>query len=108
MGYSRKQNEKETAQANARDQNEREDLIKKQLIQRRPLQMQLNQLQTQHEKDHQNLIRDLSHISNAKDKATPEFSRLKEQSPSHSPVRSRRLQNNKNLDNLNIDLEPEV
>ena len=59
----RKQNEKETWQSHARDQKECETVIKKQLVQRQGLQIQLNQLQSKQDKARKNLIRDLSYMA---------------------------------------------
>lgn len=103
---TRKTNEKETRQCHERDKTEHEHLIKKQLIQRQNLQVRLNQLQLKHEKNRQQLIRNLSHMAHSKDKATPNFSKLKEQSPDRSPAHNSSQQKNKTHDNPNIDIEP--
>lgn len=82
-------NEKETWAYHLRDQNERETLIDKQIFGRRPLQRQLNQLQTKHEQDRKNLIRDLSHITNMKQQSkTPTRSQIKTKSQDHKIKRS--------------------
>jgi len=102
----RKSNEIETRQCDERDKAEREHLIKKQLIQRQNLQVRLTQLQLKHEKDRLQLIRDLSHMARTKDKAKPEFSKLKEHSPTRFPAHKRSQQKGKG--NPNTDIEPEI
>jgi len=89
---TRKSNEKETAQMQARDQNEREDLIQKQLSQRRPLQVQLNGLEAKHEKDRQNLVRDLSHMTKQTGKGSiqiPSQEKVKSKTPSRQHDRQK-------------------
>jgi len=100
---TRKANEKETTQAHIRDQSEREHLINKQLIQRQNLQVRINQLQAKHEKDRQNLIRDLSHMSNmnkSKDKGRV--------SPERSHTKSYETPNHKDHENPDKGFEPEI
>jgi len=104
----RKTNEKETAQYQLRDQSEREHLIKNQLIQRQNLQVRLNQLQLKNEKERQNLIRDLSHMSTSKDKSAPDFSKIKEHSPDRSPAQTRKPQRGKDNGSPDIGMEPEL
>jgi len=103
-----KTNEKETHQCQLRDQSEREHLIKKQLIQRQNLQTRLNQLQLKNEKERQNLIRDLSHMNNSKDKSAPDFSKIKEHSPERSPAQTRKTSRSKDNANPDIGMEPEL
>ncbi len=99
---SRKQNENKTRQCYMRDQKERENLIDKQLSVRRPLQVQLNQLQSNHDKDRQNLIRDLLHMTKNKQQATTHTrSQTKSKSQDHKVIKN----NGKNIDN---SFEPEI
>jgi len=72
---------------------------------RQNLQIRLNQLQLKHEKDRQQLIRDLSHMAKSKDKSAPDFSKLKAQSPTRSPVQNHEQQKD---NEPNIDMEPEI
>jgi len=104
----RKSNEIETRQCDERDKAEREHLIKKQLIQRQNLQVRLTQLQLKHEKDRLALISNLSHMASTKDKATPDFSNLKEHSHNHAPANNSKPQKDKDLDNPDIDMEPDI
>jgi len=104
----RKTNEKETRQSNERDKSEREHLIKKQLVIRQNLQVRLNQLQLKHEKDRLALIRNLSHMASTKNKSAPNFSKLKEHSPTRSPAHNRRPNKGKDHGNPDIDIEPEI
>jgi len=101
----RKANEQQTHQCKSRDVFEREQLIKKQLVMRQSLQAQLNQFQIKHEQERNALIRDLSHMVSAKDKAAPEFSKLKEHSPTHARTQTSKP---KSRDNPDIDMEPEI
>jgi hypothetical protein len=99
---TRKTNEKETWACNMRDQKERESLIDKQLNLCRPLQIQLNQLQNNHDKDRQNLIRDLSHMTKAKQQT---------KTPAHAQVKARSQERRiKRSHDKNIDegFEPEI
>ncbi len=101
----RKQNEKETWTCFQRDRSEREDLVNKQLSQRQPLQVQLNDLQTKHEKDRQDLIRNLSHMANVqKSKGKDAHSPRPTQDKSHDQ------QTGKDHDHpgIDIDMEPEI
>lgn len=59
----RKTNERETLACYKRDQKEREKLIQKQLSQRQALQDEIKNMRTKHEKDRQDLIRDLVEIN---------------------------------------------
>lgn len=106
---SRKKNEIETWNCHLRDQKEREELISKQLGQRQNLQMQLNKINHKHEKDRQNLIRDLSHLTannQVKETRTPDFSNLKEQTPTRA--KTQRPEHDKGHTNPDIDMEPEI
>jgi len=79
-------------------------LIKKQLIQRQNLQVRLNQLQLKNEKDRQNLIRDLSHMTKTKhEQKNPEHSQSK--SKTKSQDHSARNHSNRNPD---TGFEPEI
>ena len=103
---SRKQNEQETWKCYMRDQKEREELIFKQLNQRKELQLYINQLKAEQEQSRQELIRDLSHISKNEDVKSmhaPDFNALREISP--APSQQRDL---KAYANPDIDLEPEI
>ncbi len=104
----RKTNEKETHQCQLRDQSEREHLIKNQIIQRQNLQTRLIQLQLKNEKERQNIIRDLSHMNNSKDKSAPDFSKIKERAPAQSSAQTRKNQRSKNHKNPDIGMEPEL
>jgi len=100
---SRKINEQETEKCRSRDQKEREELINNQLAMRRNLQTQLNQAQAKHEKDRQNLIRDLSHmvdVNELKSKTTP--------SHEHEPTHKKSYNHQIDKDHPDIDLEPEI
>jgi len=100
---TRKQNEQETQHCHTRDQKERETLITTQLSMRQNLQTHLNQLQTKHEKDRQNLIRDLSHMVNmneVKPKPTPTHEHT------HSKLHNHQI--NKDINAPDIDMEPPV
>ena len=104
----RKTNEIETRKYDERDKAEREHLIKKQLIQRQNLQVRLTQLQLKHEKDRLQLIRNLSHMASTKDKATPDFSNLKEHSHNHAPANNRKSQKGNDHGKPDIDMEPDI
>ncbi len=97
---TRKQNEQETHACHSRDQKERETLITTQLSMRQNLQVQLNQLQAKHENNHQNLIRDLSHMVNMNEQKT--------QTHKHENSKSQHHQINKDINKPDIDLEPEI
>jgi len=104
----RKTNEKETHHCQHRDQSEREHLIKNQLVQRKNLQVQINQLQLKNEKDRQNLILDLSHMNNSKDKSAPDFYKIKERAPERSPAQTHKNQRSKDNGSPDIGMEPEL
>jgi len=95
---TRKRNERETRQCHVRDQKQREELINTQLGERQNLQVEINLLQENQEKERGALIRDLSHIKNHE----------------HSKDRiSEREQDNQNEigfddPDLDIDFEPEI
>ena len=65
---TRKVNERETSQANVRDQKEQEELINKQLTLRQNLQVQINLLREEQETERAELIRDLSHVKDDEQK----------------------------------------
>jgi len=96
----RKRNEQETWKSFQRDRQEREELISTQLNQRQNLQMQLNLLQTKHETERQNLIRDLSHMADIQEN--------KDKNAEPEPQKSQDHQINKGFDNPDIDMEPEI
>ena len=105
----RKRNEQESWQGHLRDRKEREELINRQLAQRQELQLQLNQLRANQEQDRQALIRDLSHMTRNEElnsKHTPDFTKLKEQSPARSTPNVQDRVNDKGTEPP--DLEPEL
>jgi len=59
---SAKRNEQETWKAHLRDKKERENLVQSQLNERQALQLRMNELRDQHERERQELMRDMSHI----------------------------------------------
>lgn len=59
---TRKRNEQETWKAHLRDKKERESLVQSQLNARQALQIRMNELRDQHERERQELMRDMSHI----------------------------------------------
>ncbi|MGY8814169.1 MAG: hypothetical protein ACKVHQ_05575, partial [Gammaproteobacteria bacterium] len=97
---TRKANERETSQANVRDQKEQEELINKQLIERQNLQVQINLMRQSQEQERAELVRDLSHVKDYEDKkshvAEPSKSRAKEHD------------NEIDVDDLDIDFDPEL
>lgn len=106
---TREKNEKESYNAYLRDQQQREDLINKQLTERQNLQTQLNLLRNNHEKERKHLIRDLSKITSAqKDNVKPHPE--KDLTKERYATRSSHIQRNQNKDRCNpdIDIEPEV
>ncbi len=102
----RKQNEKDTWRCNMRDQNERENLITKQLVERHNLQVQLTLLQHKHVNEHQILIRDLSHIAAVKLEEPKDGyaqERTLNQGKSHGRDKERHKEQNQD-----IGFEPEI
>jgi hypothetical protein len=97
---SRKINERETYQANVRDQKEQEELINKQLIERQNLQVQINLLRGEQEKERAELIRDLSHAKTYEKNKT----RVAERSKSKGKEHDTKME----IDDLDIDLDPEL
>ncbi len=97
---TRKANERETYQANVRDQKEQEELVNNQLIERQNLQEQFNLLRDSQENERAELIRDLSHIKDYEEKEA----HVSERNKSHEKDRG----NDTGLGNFDIDIEPEL
>lgn len=99
---TRKVNERETYQANVRDQKEQEELINKQLTLRQNLQVQINLMRQSQEQERAELIRDLSHVKDYEQKK----GRVAERS------KSRAKEHNNEIDigdlDLDDDFEPEL
>ena len=83
-------------------------MIKNQLIQRQNLQVSLNQLQHNHEKDRYKLIRDLSHMKGGKSKAAPDFSKIKDHAPTREEIMQRKSQQGKGQSQPSTGMEPEI
>ena len=101
----RKRNEREAWQVHVRDQNERQDLIERQLEQRGALQRQFEDLREKHEQDRAALTRELAHITELQktDKLyRPEPEKSQERDKTHDYALS------KNTPDLDPDLEPEI
>lgn len=97
---TRKANERETYQANVRDQKEQEELINKQLTERQNLQVQINLLRGMQEIERSELIRDLSHAKSYEKKKA----RVSERSKSKGKEQDTEM----DIDDLDIDLDPEL
>ncbi len=94
---TRKINERETYQANVRDQKEQEELINKQLTERQNLQVQINLLRGHQEVERAELIRDLSHAKSYEKKKD----RVTERSKSKTKDREHEIDS----DDLDNELE---
>ena len=97
---ARKVNERETYQANVRDQKEQEELINKQLIEQQNLQVQFNLLREKQENERAELIRDLSHVKDYEQKKGRGAERSKSHSKDHD--------NENDINDLDIDFDPEL
>lgn len=97
---TRKVNERETYQANDRDQKEQEELITKQLIERQNLQVQINLMRGKQEIERAELIRDLSHVK--------DYEQKKSRVAKHSKSRAKEHDNEVDIDDLDIDFDPEL
>ena len=101
---TRKRNEQETWKAGLRDQNQREELIQKQLNERQNLQAQFKSLHDKQDKERKSLIRDLSHITK------------NEEAKKHKQVKAKTKDNQSKKDPFSdherddpdIDFEPEI
>ena len=99
---TRKQNERETWQANLRDLKQREELIHEQLNERQNLQAQINTLHEKHENERSELIRDLTHLKSYE----KENRHVKERTKSQTKERKTEIEFDD--PDLDIDLEPEI
>ncbi len=99
---TRKANERETYQANVRDQKEQEELINKQLAERQNLQAQFNLMHEKQENERTELIRDLSQLkSYEKDKdLVSERSKSRDKDKDHD--------SDTDLGSLDIDFDHEL
>ncbi len=99
---TRKVNERETYQANVRDQKEQEEFISKQLVERQNLQVQINLMRQSQENERAELIRDLCHVKDDEQKK----GRVAERSKSHRKARDK----DEGFDDLDLDddFEPEL
>jgi len=111
----RKGNEQEAWQAHIRDRDERQTLIERHLDQRQALQKQLDALRAEHEQERQDLLRDLSRMSDMthdtpKPDYSPESLRGKFQDASRSSAIARNIHAAQGKDGPEAepDLEPEV
>lgn len=108
---TRKRNEQETWQAHKRDLKEREELIHKQLEQRQNLQVQIYLLREKQEQERKTLFRDLSHLStleNDKGNETLEKDWLHEIESEERGQIDLDFDNDLNMDDPDIDMEPEI
>jgi len=94
------QNERETYQANVRDQKEQEESINKQLIERQNLQVQINLMRQSQEQERGELIRDLSHVKDYQQKKGRVAERSKSRAKEHN--------NENESDDLDTDFDPEL
>jgi hypothetical protein len=78
----------------------KEELINKQLIERQNLQVQINLLRGEQEKERAELIRDLSHAKTYEKNKT----RVAERSKSKGKEHDTKME----IDDLDIDLDPEL
>ena len=101
---TRKRNEQETRQCQLRDQNQREELIQKQLSERQNLQAQFKSLHDKQEKERQSLIRDLSHIT--KNEEAKKRKQVKAKTKA-KPSKKDRFDDHER-DDPDIDFEPEI
>ncbi len=97
---TRKANERETYQANVRDQKEQEELVNNQLIERQNLQEQFNLLRDSQENERAELIRDLSHLKS--------YENDKDLVSERSKSRDKDQHDEININDLDIDIEPEL
>lgn len=108
---TRKRNEQETWQAHKRDQKEREALIHKQLTQRQNLQVQINLLREKQDKERKDLFRDLSQFTlqeQAKGNEALEKNWLHDLEFEQRGEFEREFDNDLDIDNPDIDMEPEI
>ncbi|MCF6251079.1 MAG: hypothetical protein L3J75_07395 [Methylococcaceae bacterium] len=104
---SRKQNEKEAWLAHVRDRDERQNLIEKQLNQRQHLQTQLNLSHGKHEKDRENLIRNISHMNNPEpttQEPSTQKDHIHDKFAEKNYKRELKPQNEKHFDNPDLEL----
>ena len=99
---TRKQNERETWQANLRDLKQREELTHEQLDERQNLQVQINTLHKKHENERSELIRDLTHLKSYE----KESRQVSERSKSQAKDRKAGIEFDD--PDLDIDFEPEM
>jgi len=102
---TREKNEKESYYAHIRDQQQREDLINKQIVERQNLQTQINLLRNNHEKEQKHLIRDLSMIT---DRQKGRMELLSEKDATKDQHATRPPPKQKTIDDPDIDIEPEI
>lgn len=97
---TRKANERETYQANVRDQKEQEELVNKQLVERQNLQEQFNLLRDSQENERAELIRDLSHLKS--------YENDKDLVSERSKSRDKDQRDEVGINDLDIDMGPEL
>ncbi len=97
---TRKTNERETYQANVRDQKEQEELINSQLIERQNLQVQITLMRDNQEQERAELIRDLSHLNAHEKKEGRVAENFKSREKEHA--------NKMDINDLDTDMEPEI
>lgn len=108
---TRKQNEKETWHAHKRDVKEREELINKQLTQRRNLQVQLKLLHDKQEQERKTLFRDLVYLnSQNQTKESPSFEKewLHDLEYEEKNDFDKEFDDDLDIDDPDIDMEPEI
>ncbi|TNC82854.1 MAG: relaxase [Oleiphilus sp.] len=108
---TRKRNEQETWQAHKRDQKEREALIHQQLTQRQNLQVQINLLREKQDKERKDLFRDLSQFTlqeQAKGNEALEKNWLHDLEFDQRGEFEREFDNDLDIDDPDIDMEPEL
>ena len=108
---TRKRNEKESWQAHKRDEKEREELIHKQLTERRSLQVQINLLREKQEKERKELFRDLSQFAlqeQTKGNETVEKDWLHDLEFDRRDDFEREFDNDLDIDDPDIDMEPDI
>jgi len=106
----RRLNEKEAYRAYIRDQQQREELINKQLTERQNLQAKMNLLRNNHEQERISLIRDLSNITvTSKDKIHDQSLSKKELSKEQRTKNiTPNYRDSQTMEDKDIDMEPEI